>query len=537
MKLARSVCSFASLLTIVVVGNLSLAQNAPASQDRWQQMVDQACSGAQSPDREETCDKVRCDVARLRAQQLVTEADAGRADAREMYARAAEAYLDIWRRHGDQRAQAGQRVVCQHLDEVLYNSGRAYVAAKLPSDAIRIWTLLASPSSGFAQSALTPRAVYEIGGIHQSLGDFDQAADAYERFVRAFPNQQQAPTALADSIVLRLALGQRDKAGADAELHARNYGARPGSSTDEILLALASWDVEHSRWKEAVTGLRAALPTIERHARVDLALRAHTLLGRALVHTGPRKDASAQYASVVVRWRDPGLPQKLVQTFGGSGAELRRLGSVLNAVGEALFFQAEEHRRREVESLAFPAYPFTPRAKGAKVSAQDAARERDSWTLHTSTKVKEWLDKKLAAIELAEREYKRIVEIQPAPPPKWVVAAAARVGWMWGDLYVALTRPRLPPGVVLDAERRAAYLAVISTASAPIGARATAAFEMCVATSVRYQYADRFSESCHAWLSWKDRTRHIPMDELAPRPNLDGNGLVPMRALTEPALP
>ena len=36
------------------------------------------------------------------------------------------------------------------------------------------------------------------------------------------------------------------------------------------------------------------------------------------------------------------------------------------------------------------------------------------------------------AIEKLEDEYKKIVDLQPAPPPRWVIAAGSRVGRMWG---------------------------------------------------------------------------------------------------------
>jgi len=197
-------------------------------------------------------------------------------------------------------------------------------------------------------------------------------------------------------------------------------------------------------------------------------------------------------------------------------------------------FQAEEHRKREVETIVFPQFAFAARKRGAVVSAQDRTREREAMSLHVSKKVSLWFDTKHKAVETAEGEYKKILQIEPAPPPRWVIAAASRVGFMWGDLYVALTRPVAARQVAIDPEQRAMYLSIVSTTSTTIGARAKAAFEMCAALSVRYQYADRYSESCHAWLAWYDPKHHVAVDELMPRAVMQSTELIPMGALAEP---
>ena len=44
-----------------------------------------------------------------------------------------------------------------------------------------------------------------------------------------------------------------------------------------------------------------------------------------------------------------------------------------------------------------------------------------------------WVQKKRAAIEEVDSEYQKITELQPVPPPRWVIAAGSRAGLMWGN--------------------------------------------------------------------------------------------------------
>jgi hypothetical protein len=51
---------------------------------------------------------------------------------------------------------------------------------------------------------------------------------------------------------------------------------------------------------------------------------------------------------------------------------------------------------------------------------------------------KTWLEeeapkKKRPAIETAQAEYIKIVELKPSPPPMWVIAAGSQVGGLWGN--------------------------------------------------------------------------------------------------------
>jgi hypothetical protein len=217
------------------------------------------------------------------------------------------------------------------------------------------------------------------------------------------------------------------------------------------------------------------------------------LLGRVAVKTNDAAKAAASYGRVLEMWKDPAAAQR---TLAAEGGETRRLGAVLTDVGEALFFAAEV-KRKEAEAIRYPEY------RGSAM--------REDVLRHITTKVAEWVRLKRPALEAAEREYQKIVELQPAPPPKWTVRAASRVGVMWGKFVAEFRASPIPrewkghgtvPGssITYD-ELRGEYYAKLDEASAPQQERAKGAFKTCVAWSAKYRYVDDFSQQCEVWLS------------------------------------
>ena len=64
---------------------------------------------------------------------------------------------------------------------------------------------------------------------------------------------------------------------------------------------------------------------------------------------------------------------------------------------------------------------------------------------HIKTKVIDWMKKKRPAIEKAQEEYLKIVQLQPTPPPAWVIAAGSQVGGLWGNFVASSARRRSRP--------------------------------------------------------------------------------------------
>jgi hypothetical protein len=197
------------------------------------------------------------------------------------------------------------------------------------------------------------------------------------------------------------------------------------------------------------------------------------------------------------------------------------VAKALTAVGEALFFFAEK-QRVEVEKIRFPEY------KGAGT--------REDVLKHINTKVKEWVGKKRPAIEAAEKEYKKIVDLQPAPPPRWVIAAGSRVGQMWGKFVAEFRAAPIPKewkghGIVPGTadlsydELRGEYFAKLDEASEPQKLTAKGAFKTCLDYSVKYQFFDEYSRKCEEWLSKNYGAEYHLIDEFRGSPSRVNSGL------------
>lgn len=357
----------------------------------------------------------------------------------------------------------------------------------------------------------------------QALASYEEAAGGLEAFAHNYPAEGEAPASLKEALVLRLGMGQLDLATRDVELFSRNYGKKQPSESASLLVGIAAAHVEHDDFATGKKLLDTGMAFIDRAAPLDRRILAHALLGRAQLKLGDGKRAEAELGKVRDLWKDPAAALK---TLEAQGADNRRVGQALTSVGEALFFFAEQ-KRTQAEAIAFPAYT----GRG----------DRDDVARHLNTKVAEWLRRKRPAIELAEKEYLKIVEIQPAPPPRWVIAAAARVGRMWGnfvsDFRAAplpkewLQRGPLPGSTMTYDELRSSYFKQIDEAAEPQKRAAKGAFRTCLNYAVKFQYFDAYAQSCVDWLTRFDRSAFPRIDELMPRwgaiapPGLSGEPL------------
>src|SRR5262249_7640342 len=188
-------------------------------------------------------------------------------------------------------------------------------------------------------------------------------------------------------------------------LFQRSYGAQKAALSAKVAFAIGAHYIEREDFDKARKHLSTAMRAIDESASIDVKLTAHAMLGRALARTSGSGPAAAEYAKGRALFRDPDAVLKQIEARGTAEVDAQRqLGKALSAVGEALFFSAEQ-RRREVDKIRFPQYKGSGR--------------RDDVLHHIKTKVADWIQKKRPAIEETEKEYLKIKELTPAPP-KWV---------------------------------------------------------------------------------------------------------------------
>jgi tetratricopeptide (TPR) repeat protein len=488
-----------------------MAQDVP-------KFIELYCSGEKFAKNQEQCvimKRIQADIKRLIAQNLVLKADKGGPGALQDYEKAGGMYLELYRNNCETPMRAGQPPTAEKCDELVYNAARSFQAGRLIAKAIAARMILLNPQNKMEKGELARKAMYEIGGNYQAIAVYDQAADWFEKYAKEYSKGDKADQALSDAVILRLGLGDEQKAIEDEGLFRKNYGGSKPAQTAAISFAIGAHYAEKEQWEKAKTALNGAMGVISK-AAPDIQVQAHATLGRAYANIRGQQGAAGQeYAKVRGLWTDPaGSVKKIQEAYPGEdeGARARRVGKALGAVGEAIFFAAEEHRKADVESIKFPVY------KGSG--------KKEDVINHVQTKVKAWLEKKRPAIEKVEAEYKKIVDLQPEPPPKWVIAAGSRVGLMWGGFVDEFRAAPIPEAWKKDDELRNTYYSNLDQASEPIKVqRAKPALVTCLTYSVKYQYFDEFSRNCEVWLSKNYKAEYKLTDEIRSAPTLSNSGL------------
>jgi tetratricopeptide (TPR) repeat protein len=487
------------------------------------------CTGDKAQKNEETCTilaKVQCDIQRLRAQRIVEDADKGGNNALELFEKGGKAYFDLWEKYGATPLRANQPPQCERLEEIVENAARAFQAGHLVASAIRARMVLLNPQYRMDKTELAKDAMYKIGGNWQAIAVYDPAAEWYERYAKENPHRDKADKALSDAIVLRLGLGEEDQAVTDVKEYQKDYGNSHPTETAQIAFAIGAHYVDKEDWESARKALSGAMGMLDR-APPDIQVQAHAYLARSYMHTKAAATAKGEYDRVRKIWGDGTSAQaKIADAYKGESEDARahKLGKALDSVGEAMFYAAEEKKKDKVDVLPYPVY------KGSG--------KKDDIQKYMEKTVKPWVMKKQAAIEEVDKEYQKVTELQPVPPPRWVIAAASRAGLMWGtfvDEFRAAPTPKewnkkgFVPGTgdtLSWSEVKATYLEHLDAASEPIKAgKAKPALKRCLDDSVKYQYFDEFSRDCEKWLAKNYKTEYHVVDELRGAPTLSNGGL------------
>lgn len=499
-----------------------MARDVPLLRETW-------CNESLGQSETETCvlvENVHWDVVRLRAQKLVEEADKkgpGVPEVVALYERGGQIYAEAFRDACETPVRTTKKprlARASSCEELAYNAARAFTAARLRVKAIAMYRSLIAYGDLVGPSSLIGRAMHDLAGAYQAIAMYDLAADWHERFATKFPKEYYADESMNDAVILRLGLGEYDAAVKDVGFFLETWGKSKRNESAALVLALAAHHVERDEKEKARVTLAARMDSFE-HGPLDLRIRAHALLAKIT----PAR-AKGEWGTVRALWSDPKQAERQLRAWWPSEDQARvdrRLAYAITAVGEAMVFAADEKRTTDVDTSRYPAFSGTGDRAGIEAFVRD--------------KVKEWFDKKLAAITATEPEYIKVVEIQPVPPPKSVIAAAANVAKMWAGLADDLANPPINDSLRRDRALFRAYL----TAAAPMIERARMrhakpAMQKCIDLSVKYQIPDSAGRDCEAWLvkSFPDEWHRV--DEIVPdlRVGPRTSPASPLPALLEP---
>ena len=301
---------------------------------------------------------------------------------------------------------------------------------------------------------LAKKAIYEIGGNYQAIAVYDEAADWYERYAEDEPEGRER----RQGALRRRRPPPRPRPGGRGHQgrrrsSTRTTATRKPAQTAAIAFAIGAHYAEQEDWDKARKRLPARCGSSSKNATSTSSPGARAARPRLHEAEAARPRPKAEYAKVRGALERPqgGRVQKIMThpartTRPRSGASARR-----SPRSARLFFFAEE-KRDEVEKIKFPDY----KGPGAK----------EAVLKHIKTKVDDWMKKKRPAIEKAQDEYMKIVELQPTPPPKWVIAAGSRVGQLWGNFVARVPRGADPRrSIKKDTELRNAYYDALDEAS------------------------------------------------------------------------
>jgi hypothetical protein len=247
-------------------------------------------------------------------------------------------------------------------------------------------------------------------------------------------------------------------------------------------VAAAEKESEQADHGAVVRRLRVTMARIDREAPLDERLLAHALLGRSLEARHDRAGARRQYASVVEAWKAPAAAARsIAEAEKDERVALKRVGRALNAVGEALYFGARE-KKRLVDAAKPPAFagPQTPSAVNK----------------FFDTKVRDWIQKRRALLADAQREFQRVVQLEPVPPPLWVVASAAEVGDMLATFADDVERVPVPDRVRKDPKAHRLFRSSLAETLEPQRQAALAAFRTCKAYAEKFRAGREHAERC-----------------------------------------
>lgn len=425
----------------------------------------------------------------------------------------AQAFLKTWTESGKPLCEKNEPG-CAAAGQALVAAAAAFEAAYRLDKALVTRKMILDPKNRLDYTDYGKETAFGIAWNYQTIAEYAEAASHHEAAARKFPAMAQATAALTEAVTLRMGMKDRAKVAEDIELFEKLYGAKQPEEAARLAVAMAAFLVDEESFSEARTWLGRWMTKVDRSGTLDQKIFAHTLLGRTLAKLDDKKAAANEFEIVRAAWKDPEAALKQLDAMGGTEKERdRRLGRALTNVGEAVFFFAEQ-KRADADTVRYPEY------KGKA--------DRESILAHINTKVVDWVKKKRAAIQDAEKAYMAVISLEPMPPPQWVIASSARVGQMWGRFVAEFRAAPIPkewkgngkvPGTdVTFADVRKAYYEMLDEASAPQKQTAKAAYQVCVKYSVKYQHFDEYSRQCNVWLSKNFGKEYVFVEEFVPKP-------------------
>lgn len=231
----------------------------------------------------------------------------------------------------------------------------------------------------------------------------------------------------------------------------------------------------------------------------------YAAIGFASAMQNSALEAKGAYRRVLPMWANWRKESKAIMALEkDAAAGQKRVDNAVDAVGEALFFLAEEQRAK-ADEIAMPAY--------------DGDSDPKNVNKHLSGKVKQWNNRRVQKVKKAATEYERVLKLEPKPPPRLVAAAASRIGAMHALMLEELRTITAPSDWKKEGKSEyvdrakgkepldwavvhADFEKLLAERVDPVKQAATDAYRACVQASAQHGVSkdDVFLKSCKDWL-------------------------------------
>ncbi len=440
------------------------------------------------------------------------------------------------------------------LDDILWNAGVCYEAARLIGAAVRMRKKLINVRPN---SKLVPKAYYYIGGNYHALAFYRRAADYYEKFAKDYPKEKEAPQALKWAILFRWGTGDVPKMRQDVEDFIRTYskyGRKYMSQVAEVhfwvsrvyeaqlqagdkdaeLKLIAHLNQYLSRygryggldkkvealarlgdiyWKRSckrplVDGMCIKIRWIRRRRRKKLARKKKRVIYLA---RDPRtvRASKKKFQAVLAAWgRNPKLA---MARMGGKTPEEKKKRAVaaLYWVAMARFMMAD---------MKFEEYMKLNIPKGLNFDPRNPRRMKRS-----QKKFAAWAKSKSESLLKLRKEYEEVIKLKQA---HWAIAATARIGMLYHNFARQLYDAPIPSFLKTE-EEKDAYRDALQNFADPLEAKAKQGYILCLKTAKRYNWFNEWSRLCEREINELEPDRFPLTMELRAQPGYVSTTLSP----------
>lgn len=274
-----------------------------------------------------------------------------------------------------------------------------------------------------AGSPIGARGAWAGAQMYESIAQFGDAARFYQSYGEEFPEEERAPDALYNAVLLRMTAGENSTAIETGRRFVERYPRRP--ETDDVYFFIARAQAANEDWDDAATTYREY---IRRSRNADRKIEAQTRIALVLIAAGDEAGADTALAAAVRSAR----------------RGRQRLSDGLYFAAQARYLQGERVLR------AYEAVPLAGDSEGLRGR----------------------LEQKSELLGQAARIFADVVSFEVA---EWVTASLFQIGRSYELFAEAMRAFELPEGLTEEEEQ--VYFDQLARFIVPMEERALEAFE------------------------------------------------------------